>query len=363
MVHVKKEGIILQKTDHAFENEGVFNPAVIKVDETVHMFYRAVRKGNHSTIGYCRLDDPLKVSERLDKPLLFPEHDYETRGLEDPRIVKIDDTYYMSYTGYDDVNAQAALATSPDLKTFKKHGLIVPRITYAEFKKHATYCGDVNEKYFRQHDMYRSRGGMHKKLFLWDKNVIFFPRRINGKLAFLHRVRPGIQLVMVESLDELTKAFWENYFNEFSQHIVLDPKHAHEASYIGGGCPPIETPDGWVLIYHGVQDTPGGYIYNACAALLDLENPQKELTRLPVALFSPDYNWEQHGIVNNVVFPTGTALFGDTLYVYYGAADEHIACASLSFSALLDELLAQVHSPQTQMNNEINISPRKNLHV
>jgi predicted GH43/DUF377 family glycosyl hydrolase len=80
-------------------------------------------------------------------------------------------------------------------------------------------------------------------------------------------------------------------------------------------------------------------VYSACAALLDLDDPQKAIARLPYALFKPDRPWELRGEVNNVCFPTGTALFDDTLYIYYGAADERVACASLSISALLKELM------------------------
>jgi predicted GH43/DUF377 family glycosyl hydrolase len=174
---------------------------------------------------------------------------------------------------------------------------------------------------------------------LWDKDVIFFPRRINGKLVFLHRIRPGIQIVSVNSMEELTKEFWKNYFLSLQEHIVLDPVYAHESSYIGSGCPPIETEHGWLLIYHGVEETDQGLVYSACAALLDLNNPVNEIARLPYALFSPEYEWEMVGEVNNVVFPTGTALFGNTLFIYYGAADTRIACASVSLSALLAELL------------------------
>ncbi|MEG2070737.1 MAG: hypothetical protein RR034_05115 [Bacteroidales bacterium] len=98
MVHVKREGILLEKTDLAFENEGVMNPAIMSEGETIHLFYRAVREGNHSTIGYCRLEGPLQPVYRDEKPLLYPEFDYESQGVEDPRIVKIEDFYYMTYS-------------------------------------------------------------------------------------------------------------------------------------------------------------------------------------------------------------------------------------------------------------------------
>jgi beta-1,2-mannobiose phosphorylase / 1,2-beta-oligomannan phosphorylase len=162
-----------------------------------------------------------------------------------------------------------------------------------------------------------------------------------GKLFFLHRIRPDIQVVAVDELTELTTAFWQNYFLHLDQSIVLTARYKHEVSYIGGGCPPIETPHGWLLIYHGVHDTIKGYVYSACAALLELDNPQHEISRLPYPLFKPEEDWELKGYVNNVCFPTGTALFGDTLYIYYGAADEQIACASVSLSALIAELISK----------------------
>ncbi|MCX6320538.1 MAG: pesticidal protein Cry7Aa [Bacteroidia bacterium] len=339
MTLVKKEGIILWKTNLEFENECVLNPAIIRDGDSVHVFYRAVREGNHSSIGYCRLDGPLTVAERWDKPLMVPEFAYESHGVEDARIVKIDNLYYMTYTGYDGTNARGALATSKDLMHFKKQGIIVPPITYAEFVLLAETAAKVNKKYYRNQKFYSQRADPEKKMMLWDKNVIFFPRRINGKLVFLHRIRPGIQIVSVNSIKELTKEFWKKYFLNLQEHIVLDPVHAHESSYIGSGCPPIETEHGWLLIYHGVEETDKGYVYSACAALLDLNNPAKEIARLPYGLFSPEYEWELKGEVNNVVFPTGTALFGGTLFIYYGAADSVIACASLNLSELVAELL------------------------
>jgi len=340
MIEIKREGVLLTRTDFVFENEGVLNPAVIREGDSVHMFYRAVQQGNHSSIGYCRLDGPLTVAERWAKPFMVPEFDYESHGIEDPRIVKIDDLYYMTYTAYDGVNARGALATSKDLVTFEKQGIIVPAITYAAFVAIVEKEAKVNENYYLNHHFYYEASDPEKKTILWDKNVIFFPRRINGNLVFLHRIRPGIQLVSVKSLAELTEEFWNDYFLNFQDHIIIDPLYAHEASYIGGGCPPIETEHGWLLIYHGAQETDNGYVYSACAAaLLDLNNPIKVIARLPYALLSPEQEYELRGDVNNVVFPTGTALFDDTLYIYYGAADSDIACASLSFSGLLKELL------------------------
>ena len=158
-------------------------------------------------------------------------------------------------------------------------------------------------------------------------------------MHFLHRIKPDILIVAVKDLNELTSEFWQNYFLRLDNSIVLTSKYKHEVSYIGGGCPPIETESGWLIIYHGVHDTVNGYVYSACAALLDLDNPQIEIGRLPYPLFKPEREWELKGEVNNVCFPSGSLVVGDTLYIYYGAADERIACASISLSGLLKELL------------------------
>jgi beta-1,2-mannobiose phosphorylase / 1,2-beta-oligomannan phosphorylase len=339
MVTVNKLGIVLQKTTNHFENEGVLNPAVIKVGNSIHLFYRAVAKDNYSTIGYCKLSAPMVVEIRNDSPLLFPQSEYEFQGLEDPRIVKIEDTYYLSYTAFDGVNALGALATSKDLVTWQKYGIIVPQITYEEFQHFTDSDASIHEKYIRFNDYQKNQNTQERKVFLWDKNLIFFPRKIDNKFCFLHRIKPDIQIVVaVDKLEDLTISFWQNYFFHFDEHIVLSPKYHHEVSYIGSGCPPIETADGWLLIYHGVHDTVKGYVYSACAALLDLENPEKEIARLPYPLFFPEKTWELKGEVNNVCFPTGAIIEDDSLYIYYGAADERIAVASVSLKELLAEL-------------------------
>lgn len=348
MITVTKKGILLQKRELGFECEGVLNPGAIRIGDDVHMFYRAVAKGNYSTIGQCKLKGASVVEERLDMPILFPQADYESHGIEDPRIVKIEDLYYLTYTVYDGINALGALALSKDLVHWEKFGIITPQVMYDEFSRLAATKGPINEKYLRYNEQGQVTEKNGKKIWMWDKDVIFFPRKINGKLFFLHRLKPDIQLVCINNLEELTPEFWQHYFLHLHNNIVLAPKYDHEVSYIGGGCPPIETEYGWLLIYHGVYDTVKGFIYTACAALLDLNNPEKELARLPYALFEPEHEWELNGEVNNVCFPTGTVLFDDTLYIYYGAADEQIAYATISLSALLNELLLNKITHDTQ---------------
>ncbi len=332
MISVKKEGVILRTSIFEFEDEGVLNPATIREGNDIHLFYRAVRKGNYSTIGYCKLSGPLTVVERSDKPVLSFDKDYESHGLEDPRIVKIDDLYYLSYIAYDSKDALGALATSTDLVAWQREGIIVPQIPYPDFIRLIKDNPKISDGYDNNYDIVNT--------VIMDKDLVFFPRRVNGKLMFLHRIKPGIQITAVDSLQELTKEFWEDYIQHLDEHILLSPKYEHEIRYVGGGCPPIETEHGWLMIYHGAKDAPvKGFEYAACAALLDLDDPRKVISRLPYPLFKPEEDYELAGDVDDVVFPTGTVLFDDILYIYYGAADDIIAVASVSLSELLKELL------------------------
>ncbi|UGU14675.1 pesticidal protein Cry7Aa [Sinomicrobium kalidii] len=339
---VTKHGILLEKTDNSFEDEGVLNPAVYQDADTVHMFYRAVRKGNFSTIGYCRLNGPLNIVERSDKPVFYPEKSYEFQGTEDPRISKIGDTYYLAYTAYDGINVFGAYATSKDLIHFERKGIITPRLTLEEcsalMKKNARKINIMHMMFYNFFTRYNLSNLVKGTIHVWDKNVVFFPEKIDGKLTVLHRLYPSIQLLCFNDPSELDTEFWSTYISNLKKHILLYPKYKHENGHIGGGCPPVPTEEGWLLIYHSAQFTRQGYTYHACATLLDREDPRKVIGRLRHPLFSPTLPWEKEGNVNDVVFPTGTALFGDDLYIYYGAADSRIAAASVNIKTLLQKL-------------------------
>ncbi|OGH07689.1 MAG: hypothetical protein A2W22_00445 [Candidatus Levybacteria bacterium RBG_16_35_11] len=334
MVAVKNEGIILEKTSLKFENKGVFNPACIQVGDITHMFYRAVNRNDISSIGYCQLVDN-KVVKRLKEPILFPEYSYEKKGVEDPRITFLDGIYYLFYTAYDGKNALISYATSKDLVHFVKQGPISPKISYDDAED--IFRGSkVRERYTMFEMFYKERGG--KDILLFEKDASLFPQKFNHKFALFHRILPGIQIIYFNSFSELTKDRWRDYFKNLGDFIVLDPLFWFENRNIGGGCPPIETKDGWLIIYHAVEDIPFGKIYHAAAALLDLKNPLKVLGRLKEPLFSPKAPWEKSGVTNNVVFPTGAVVRDRRLYIYYGAADKLIAAKSVNLIELLTEL-------------------------
>jgi len=334
MITVKNEGIILEKTDLEFENKGVFNPACIQADGITHMFYRAINRSDISSIGYCQMKGN-QVVKRLKRPVLFPEYDWEKKGVEDPRVTLLEGTYYLLYTAYDGKNALIAYATSKDLVHFVKQGLISPKISYDEAEE-IFRTSKVRERYTMFEMLYKERGG--KDILLFEKDAFLFPQKFNHKFALFHRILPGIQIIYFNSFSELTKDRWRDYLKNLGDFIVLDPLFWFESRNVGGGCPPIETKDGWLIIYHGVQDSPFGKIYHGCAALLDLKNPLKVLGRLTQPLFSPKALWEKKGVTNNVVFPTGAVVRDKRLYIYYGAADKLIAAKSLDLTELLTEL-------------------------
>ncbi|MBN2368346.1 winged helix-turn-helix domain-containing protein [Candidatus Woesearchaeota archaeon] len=359
MVYVKKEGILLESTKKEFESHAVLNPSIIQQGNTLHMFYRAVAPGNRSSVGYCKLDGPMKITERSDAPILWPEHDYEKQGIEDPRVVHMNGTYYMFYAAYDGKSARGAMATSKDLKKWNKQGIITPNISYdlAEdlFRQSRS---KLKEKYFFFESYYKDIVG--KDVMLWEKDIFMLPKKIKDKYALIHRVLPDIQVAYFRSFKDLDDKFWEEYLKNLSKYVVLESKYWFESRNIGGGCPMIETKEGWLMIYHAVQDTNHGKIYRAGAALLDKKDPTKVIGHLADPLFSPEEEWEIKGDVDNVVFPTGTAIFDDTLYIYYGAADKRIAVASLHIHELMDELLNR--DRYTDIKTEIGFLAGKIFH-
>ncbi|MCK4588952.1 MAG: pesticidal protein Cry7Aa [Nanoarchaeota archaeon] len=338
MVTIKKEGVILKPTKLAFESKGVFNPACVRKGKYVHMFYRAWDKNNRSTIGYCKLEGPLKVIERAKKPILFSEESYEY-CLEDPRIVYFNGMYYLTYIVYDGKQVRMAYATSKNLKKFTKKGIISPEITYDKAEDLFRSCkSQLKERYFLFESYFKDMGG--EDVLLWDKDASLFPKKIKGKFALIHRILPDIQVIYFKNFKELTSLnYWKKYLKKLSDYIVLESKYWYESRNIGGGCPPIETDKGWLLLYHAVDDMDKGKTYRAGAALLDKKDPTKVIGHLREPLFSPTEKWEKKGNIDNVVFPTGAVVFDKRLYIYYGAADTRIAVVSVDLNELLDELV------------------------
>lgn len=337
MIKVKKHGILLRPTKLNFESVSVFNPGVYQEGRKVHVIYRTQDRNYISYFGYARLDGPTKVVERWKKPFAVPEYKYEKKGIEDPRITKIGDTFYVSYVAHDGRDAVIAYMYGKDLFDLKRGGVISTTMSYRKASQLFQFSKLKDDYYFFA-SFYEKYAD--KNVLVWEKDGVFFPEKIRGKYALLHRVLPDIQIARVPNFTMYKdKNYWHNHIHHLGKHVVLEGRHGWEARHIGAGAPPIKTEYGWLLIYHGVEPRNKGRIYYAGAALLDLKDPKKVIGRLPDPLFSPKEKFETEGHVHNVVFPTGTSIFNNKLYIYYGTSDSYIAVASVGLNDLLKELL------------------------
>jgi predicted GH43/DUF377 family glycosyl hydrolase len=178
-----------------------------------------------------------------------------------------------------------------------------------------------------------------------DKDAALLPRRINGYWALIHR-----------PMTALGTHIWVSYspdLRHWGNHkLMLEARRGAwwDANKIGMSPPPFETPDGWLVIYHGVRRTPSSSIYRLGLALFDLEHPEKCLNRGDSWIFAPETEYEHQGDVQDVVFPCGYTLAadGDTINLYYGAADSSIALAQGSLRSLLAWLSKNGHSENAQ---------------
>ncbi|RMD59085.1 pesticidal protein Cry7Aa [Candidatus Parcubacteria bacterium] len=335
MLRVKKEGVLLRPTNLPFENRAVFNPGALQEGKTVHLLYRALDKNHYSSLGYAELKGPLELKQRWDRPFMQGKLACEKMGLEDPRLVKIKNQILLTYTVHDGKNAQLTLSAGESLFNLKRLGIISPRLSYDHVGKLFSYSR-LKDKYYSFLAYYKEF--VHPRVKVWDKDGFFLPEKINSRFIFFHRILPDIQIARARRLKDLTdKNFWINNIKRLNRYVIMEPRYSWEIRHIGGGAPPIKTSAGWLMIYHGVETCNHRRIYHAGAALLDLKT-LKLKARLPYPLFSPTTSWEKRGEVSNVVFPTGTAIFKDKLFVYYGAADKYVAVASLNLKQLLKEL-------------------------
>ncbi len=288
-------------SNHPWESRAVLNPGTVKEGNYVHMLYRAVEGDNYSTIGYAKLDSKGQIIERHNEPVIKRNGQFESKGCEDPRITKFEDKYYVFYTGYDGQHVRICGASTTDFFNYQKYGVVMPDVS--------------------------------------NKDAMIFPEKINGKVIFIHRVEPNIQFAYFDDIEQLlhpAATYWQNYLKDLDKYTIMKREFEWESQKIGAGPPPIKTDHGWILIYHGVDDN---LIYRAGVALLDLENPSRVIARYPDPILEPEMEYEQKGDVPNVVFPEGTAIFDNMLYVYYGGADKVISLATIEMDELLEELL------------------------
>lgn len=309
------------------EGIGVLNPGVIYDNGKFTMLYRAGGEAPDYKIclGLAESFNGLNF-ERVSggNPVLFPkEGTYDGGCIEDARIVKIDDWFYVTY-------ACRPYAPGP---YWEPNGLkCAPVDAPDEFKDNKTISALARTKDFVNYErMGRMVGGE-----VDDRDVILFPEKINGKYVIFRRPdewcgegyeneKPGIWL-----------SFSDNMLDWGDDVLLAQAEFDWEFKKIGGGTPPIKTKNGWFLIYHGVDHE---HIYRAGMMLLNLNDPSRILARYPYPILEPKAEFEKEGIFPNVVFPTGNCLVDGTLYVYYGGADKVCCVATIEFDEVMAELL------------------------
>ncbi|MGB5288074.1 MAG: glycosidase [Ignavibacteriaceae bacterium] len=267
---------------------------------------------NGTTLLLCRVEDRRGLSHlcaarssngidgwKIDpQPTLLPDPDNfpeELWGIEDPRITFVPELkkYAVVYTAYTRDGPGVALALTEDFKKFERYGVIMPPE---------------------------------------DKDAALLPYRIDGNWAMIHRPMSPARAHM-----------WISYspdLKNWGKHVLMMVARKGawwDANKIGLSPPPIETPSGWLVIYHGVKQSCSGCIYRLGLALFDLNRPDICLKRGSEWIFTPVEKYEQHGDVGNVVFPCGYTIGpdGDTINIYYGAADTCIALATSSIKEML----------------------------
>lgn len=306
MARFEGNPIISPIKDHPWESKYTFNAGAISLGGKVHILYRAMGDDDTSVLGYAASSDGLHIDERLDHPVYVPREQFEMKhhpgfsGCEDPRLTIIDDTIYMCYTAYDGVNP--------------------PRVGLSTIK-----TGDFLAKNWNwTKPKLISAPGMDNK----DSCIV--PGKIDNKYVVFHRLPPCIWVDFVTDLE-----FDDNHW--LGGHPLMTPRvNSWDNLKIGLNGPPERTDDGWLLLYHGVSRE--DMKYRMSAALLDLNNPMKVLSRLHNAILEPLTWYENEGYRAGTVFSCGQIIKDGILYIYYGGADKYTAVATTPLENILAAL-------------------------
>lgn len=279
----------------------VFNPGATVIDGRTLLLLRVEhRTGLSSLVAATSEDgltgweiDPVRgLQSQSDR---FEEH----WGIEDPRITRVGDEYFVVYVGYSTAGPLVCLAKTRDFVKWERSGVLQPPE---------------------------------------DKDAALFPTTFGGRWALIHRPAPAMSGVGAH----IWLSFSPDLHHWGDARVLLAARQGAwwDANKIGLGPPPLLTKDGWLLCYHGVRVTASGSIYRLGLALLDRDDPTKIIARGNEWVFGPHEPYERSGDVPDVVFPCGWILRddGDTLHVYYGAADSVVCVAEASLEKLLRHL-------------------------
>ncbi len=327
-----------------WEHEGVFNAGITEFENKIYMLYRAIgeKEAYISHLGLATSSDGIAFERVSDKPVFGPSKKYDMWGTEDPRITKIDDDYYVTYVAIPErimdhgqgmkrdfpLTTSTALLKTKDFLTFEPLGIITPfgsdNKDVVLFPKKIPHISEHGEVKFRY--------GMLHRPNRWSRDWLSGPYACQKpvELPFDAEDMPQKPSVWIAWSDDLV--IWD------SHKPLMIPSRAHSAKN-GPGLPPIETEDGWLVVYHHVNENQQTkkLTYTARVALFDLQDPTKYVGKLTTDILVPEADFEiEHG--SGIVFPTGGYVRNDILHIYYGCSDFYIGLATCSLSELIAEL-------------------------
>ncbi len=325
--------ILRPNTDNDWEARVVLNPAACYEDGVFYLLYRAAGndKDHLIHIGLATSRDGIHFERVSDCPVLSPNvSDFDGGCIEDPRVVTIEGINYVTYAFRPYPPGQYWIKLADPVEDYG----VAPNAPI-HLVENITGTGLAITKDFRNF----KRLGRITKPSVDDRDVYFFPEKINGKYCRLSRPMDWHG----EGYPCEKPSVWINFsddimdWDEKNTKLLFKSEFWWEEKKIGGGAPPIKTEEGWLLLYHGV-DQEG--IYRVGAVLLDLENPEIVLARTENFIMEPETDYEKSGVYSGCVFPTGNLVVDGTLYVYYGAADQFCCLATCDLKQLVEYVLS-----------------------
>lgn len=326
--------IISPNPNNKWESFVTTNPGAYydEKSETVYLLYRAADSDVEHKIyfGLATSKDGYNFTRVSEKPVFGPsENGFDAGCVEDPRIIKMGDYFYITY---------AARPFPPGQYWLQKgNSAYKPENPPAEFphmlKENTTITGLTITKDFKTF----IRCGRITSPIVDDRDVIFFPEKINGKFYMIHRPKEwvGSEYGSDHPCIWITDGVDMMDMNIKSSKKLMMSQEPWEDK-LGANTPPIKTEHGWLLLYHGVGKD---LYYRLGAALLDLNDPTKVLCRTKDWIMEPDQKYETKGLYNGVVFPCGAVVIKNTLFVYYGGADVYTGVATCNLNDIINELV------------------------